>query len=253
MDILGIDIGGSGIKGAIVETATGELTAERYRAETPYPSVPEAVVETVAGIVQHFDWLKRPLGCTFPGVVKEGMTLTAANLDDGWIGLDAAKLISERITSSVFLLNDADAAGMAEIELGAGKGVKGTVIMLTLGTGIGSAIFHQGRLLPNSEFGHMEIRGKEAELRASARVKKEKSLNWEEWCVRLNEFLARMEVLFTPDLFIIGGGVIKKSDSFLHLLRAKARIVPARFQNQAGIIGAALAAEKGLSAGGNCR
>jgi polyphosphate glucokinase len=246
MEVLGIDIGGSGIKGATVETATGELTAERYRVETPNPSNPDAVVEAVAGLVRHFNWDGRPLGCTFPGVVKQGMTLSAANLDKGWVGLDAARLISERTRSPVFLLNDADAAGMAEMELGAGKGVTGTVIMLTLGTGIGSAVFHQGRLLPNTEFGHLEIRGKEAEHRASALVKKERNLTWKEWCIRLNEFLARMEVLFSPDLFIIGGGITKKSDSFLHLLQAKARIVPARFQNQAGIIGAALAVETEL-------
>ena len=244
MEILGIDIGGSGIKGATVDTATGELTAERYRADTPHPSNPDAVVETVAEIVRQFNWEGRPLGCTFPGVVKQGVTLTAANLDNGWIGLDAAKFFSERIKSPVSMLNDADAAGMAEIELGAGKDCAGIVIMLTLGTGIGSAIFHQGRLLPNTEFGHMEIRGKEAEHRASALVRKEKALTWEEWSIRLNEFLARMEVLFTPDLFIIGGGVTKKSDSFLHLLKANAMILPARFQNQAGIIGAALAVGK---------
>lgn len=249
MEILGIDIGGSGIKGAPVKTATGELTAERCRVETPRPASPEAVVEAVAELVNRFNWAGRPLGCAFPGVIKNGKTLTAANLDSGWIGLDAEKLVSERTRSPVVLLNDADAAGSAEIELGAGKGVAGTVILLTLGTGIGSAVFHQGRLLPNTEFGHMEIRGKEAEHRASALVKKEKGLSWKEWSQRLNEFLARMEVLFSPDLFIIGGGITKKTDSFLHLLQAKAAIVPARFQNQAGIVGAALSMQKKLSSG----
>ena len=244
MEIMGIDIGGSGIKGATVDTATGELTAERYRVETPNPSDPDAVVKTLSKLVRHFNWAGHPLGCTFPGVIKQGVTLTAANLDKGWIGLDAAKIISERTESPVLLLNDADAAGIAEIELGAGKGVTGTVIMLTLGTGIGSAVFYQGRLLPNTEFGHLEIRGKEAEHRASALVKKENNLTWKEWCLRLNEFLARMEILFSPDLFIIGGGITKKSDCFLPLLQARAKIVPARFQNQAGIIGAALAVEK---------
>ncbi len=246
MELLGLDIGGSGIKGATVETETGELTAERFRIDTPQPADPSAVVDALAEIVSHFNWTGRPLGCTFPGVVRQGVTLTAANMHGDWIGLDAAKLLSERTKSTVALLNDGDAAGMAEMELGAGKGVEGTVIMLTLGTGIGSAVFYQGRLLPNTEFGHMEIRGKEAEHRASAKVRKERGLSWQEWSLRLNEFLARMELLFTPDLFIIGGGVISKADKFLHLLQANAKIVPARFQNQAGIIGAALAVQKSL-------
>ncbi len=247
MEILGIDIGGSGIKGATVETTTGELTAERHRIDTPQPSNPDAIIEIVAGIARHFNWTGRPIGCTFPGVIKQGITLTAANLDKGWVGIDAANRISGSVKSPIVLLNDADAAGMAETELGAGKGVSGTVIMLTLGTGIGSAVFYNGCLLPNTEFGHLEIRGREAEQRASALVKNEKNLTWKEWCIRLNEFLERMELLFSPDLFIIGGGVTKKADSFIHLLKARATIVPARFQNQAGIIGAALVAEKKLS------
>jgi len=244
MEILGIDIGGSGIKGAPVDTTTGRLVAERYRIETPQPSNPSAVIEVIAEIVEHFGWEKRPLGCTFPGVIKQGVTLTAANVDKGWIGVNAAQRILQRTHCPTLLLNDADAAGIAEIELGAGKGVMGTVIMLTLGTGIGSAIFTQGHLLPNTEFGHMEIRGKEAEHRAAARIRKEKELTWEEWSKRLDEFLARMEGLFSPDLFIIGGGVSKKSNDFIHLLHTQAEIVTAHFHNQAGIIGAALAQTK---------
>ena len=247
MEVLGIDIGGSGIKAATVDTATGKLTSDRFRADTPSPSDPDSVVRVLQSIIKDFNWEGRPAGCTFPGVVKHGVILTAANLDKRWVGLDAASLISEHTDTEVLMLNDADAAGIAEMQLGAGKDENGTVIMLTLGTGIGSSIFYQGRLLPNAEFGHMEIRGKEAEQRASAKVRKEKKLSWEDWCGRLNEFLARMDLLFSPELFIIGGGVIKRADIFLHLLKARARIVPAHFQNQAGIIGAALAVERKIS------
>ena len=247
MEILGIDIGGSGIKGAPVDTMTGQLTAERHRIETPQLSTPHAVIEVIAQLVRHFEWEKRPLGCTYPGVIKQGVTLTAANVDKGWIGVNAAQRIFQRTECHTLLLNDADAAGIAEMELGAGRGVTGTVIMLTLGTGIGSAIFTQGCLLPNTEFGHMEIRGKEAEHRAAARIRKEKDLSWEEWCERLNEFLGRMEALFSPDLFIIGGGVSKKFRNFNHLLHTQAKVVPAQFHNDAGIIGAALAQAKLLA------
>lgn len=247
MEILGIDIGGSGIKGAPVDTKTGQLLAERHRIETPQPSSPGAVIEVIAELVNHFDWGKRPLGCTYPGVIKKGVTLTAANVDKGWIGLNAAQRILQRTHCKTLLLNDADAAGIAEMELGAGRGVMGTVIMLTLGTGIGSAIFTQGCLLPNTEFGHMEIRGKEAEHRAAARIRKEKELSWEEWSERLNEFLGRMDALFSPDLFIIGGGVSKKYHNFSYLLQTQAKIIPAQFHNEAGIIGAALAQAKFLT------
>lgn len=242
MEILGIDIGGSGIKGATVNTETGELTADRYRLDTPQPATPDAVADALLGIIRHFGWSDRPIGCTYPGVVKNGMTLTAANVDKGWIGLNAAEFLSERTGAPVFLLNDADAAGIAEMRFGAGKGKNGTVIMLTLGTGIGSAVFHQGVLLPNTEFGHLEIRGKAAEQRASARVKKEKNMSWEEWCARLSELVFRMERLLTPDLFILGGGITKKADSFLHMIKSNTPLLPARFQNQSGIIGAAIAA-----------
>lgn len=244
MEILGIDIGGSGIKGAPVNITTGELTEERYRIETPQPSHPTAVIEVITEIVDHFHWEKRPMGCTYPGVVKRGVTLTAANVDKAWIGFNAAQQILLRTQCPTLLLNDADAAGIAEMTLGAGRGVLGTVIVLTLGTGIGSAIFTQGRLVPNTEFGHLEIRGKEAEHRAAARIKKEKDLSWQEWSERLNEFLARMEGLFSPDLLILGGGVSRKSSNFIELLKTQAKIVPAHFHNRAGIIGAALAQAK---------
>ncbi len=242
MEILGIDIGGSGIKGAKVDVEKGVLLTERKRLDTPQPSVPEAVGETVAEIVRHFDW-RGPIGCTFPAVVKAGITLTAANVDSAWINFNGQKLFEEKTNCPVLLLNDADAAGIAEMEFGAGKGEPGVVIVLTFGTGIGSAIFVDDRLVPNTEFGHMEVRGKDAEHRASDRIRTEKDLSWEKWAERVNEFLGRMELLFSPDLFIIGGGVSKKYDKFLPLLQTKARIVPAQMLNEAGIIGAAMAAK----------
>ncbi len=246
MEILGVDIGGSGIKGALVNIETGELMTERHRIPTPQPSKPEAVAEVVAQIAQHFNW-QGPIGCTFPAVIKNGKVYTAANVDSSWIGVNGEALFGTITACPVSLLNDADAAGIAEMKFGAGKGRDGVVIIHTFGTGIGSAIFVDGQLVPNTEFGHMEIRGKEAEHRASARNREEECLKWKAWAYRVNEFLTRMEALFWPDLFIIGGGVSKKHDKFLHLLETRAEIVPAQMQNMAGIIGAALAAGQHLS------
>jgi polyphosphate glucokinase len=240
--ILGIDIGGSGIKGAPVNVATGEMLTERHRIPTPQPSKPNAVAEVVAEIVKHFDW-SGPIGCTFPAVVKEGVVYSAANVDKSWIGTDGQGLIAEATDCPVILLNDADAAGIAEMEFGAGKGQMGVVFIITLGTGIGSAIFNKGILLPNTELGHLEVRGKDAEHRASDRVRKEKDLDWEEWAERLNEYFGRLEYLFSPDLFIVGGGVSAKSEKFLPLLKTRAEIIPAQLLNDAGIVGAALAAK----------
>jgi polyphosphate glucokinase len=242
MKILGVDIGGSGIKGAPVDVIKGVLTAERQRFATPQPSVPEAVGQVVAELVQNFSW-QGPIGCTFPAVVKAGVTYTAANVDSAWIGFNGQKLLAEKTGCSVLLLNDADAAGIAEMEFGAGRGHSGVVMMLTFGTGIGSAIFVNGVLVPNTELGHIEIRGKDAEDRASDRIRTEKDLSWEKWADRVNEYLGRMEQLFSPDLFIIGGGVSKKHTLFLPLLQTKAEVVPAQLLNEAGIIGAALAAK----------
>lgn len=242
MEILGIDIGGSGIKGAPVDVEKGVLLAERQRLDTPQPSVPEAVGDTVAEIARRFSW-QGPMGCTFPAVIKHGVAYSAANVDNSWIGFNGQELFEQKTGCPVLLLNDADAAGMAEMEFGAGKGQPGVVIVLTFGTGIGSAIFVDGRLVPNTEFGHMEVRGKDAEHRASDRVRTEKDLSWEKWASRVNEFLGRMELLFSPDLFIIGGGVSKKYEKFLPLLQTQANIVPAQMLNEAGIIGAALAAK----------
>lgn len=241
MNILGIDIGGSGIKGAPVDIKTAELIAERHRIATPEFSTPDAIAEVIQELVQHFDW-NGPIGCAFPAVIKQGVIKTAANIDNSWIGVNGEKLIHAKTGCETLLLNDADAAGIAEIEFGAGKGNKGVVIMHTFGTGIGSAIFVNGKLVPNTEFGRLEIRCKEAEQRASARNRTDEGLKWKAWTWRVNEFLARMEALFWPDLFIIGGGVSRKHDQFLHLLKARADIVPAQMLNQAGIIGAAVAA-----------
>ena len=241
MEILGVDIGGSGIKGAPVDVTKGILVAERYRIPTPQPSKPEAVAEVMAQIIKHFKW-KGPIGCTFPAVIKDGVTYTAANVDKSWIGTNGQKLLQKRTGCPVLLLNDADAAGIAEMQFGAGKGHKGVIIVLTFGTGIGSAIFVNGQLVPNTEFGHMEIRGKDAEDRSSDRIRKEKDLGWKQWAAQVDEFLGRMEALFSPDLFIVGGGVSKKHEKFIPLLHTQAEVVPAQMRNEAGIIGAARAA-----------
>lgn len=241
MQILGIDIGGSGIKGAPVDIDTGTLVLERHRIPTPDPSTPDAVADVVAQIAKHFEW-DGPIGCTFPAIIKHGVAYSAANVDKGWIGTDGEALFRERTKLPCALVNDADAAGMAEMQFGAGRGENGVVMMLTLGTGIGSALFMDGVLVPNTELGHLEIRGKDAEHRASAKVKEDKDLSWKEWAERLQEVIAKIEFLFSPDLFIIGGGVSKKHDKFLPLLKTRARIVPAQLFNDAGIVGAALAA-----------
>jgi len=241
MEILGVDIGGSGIKGAPVDIRKGVLVEKRHRIPTPQPSTPEAVTDVVAEIAQHFNW-QGPIGCTFPAVIKKGVAYSAANVDESWIGTNGEKLIKKKCGCPVLLINDADAAGIAEMEFGAGKGHTGVVIVLTFGTGIGSAVFTNGHLVPNTEFGHMEVRGKDAEDRAADRIRKDEDLSWEKWAERINEFLGRMEIVFSPDLFIIGGGVSKKHDKYLHLLATQAEIVPARMRNEAGIIGAAMAA-----------
>lgn len=242
MEILGIDIGGSGIKGAPVDIKKGEMTAKRYRIPTPQPAKPQPVGDVVAQIAQHFNW-QGPIGCTFPAIVKNGVTYSAANVDNDWIGTNGAALISQKTGCPVLLINDADAAGIAEMNFGAGKNHRGTVIMLTFGTGIGSAIFVDGTLVPNTEFGHMDIRGKDAEDRASDRIRKKEDLSWKKWAKRVNEFLEHMEALFSPDLFIIGGGVSKKHEKYLHRLKIETKVVPAQLRNHAGIIGAAMAAK----------
>jgi polyphosphate glucokinase len=241
MEIMGVDIGGSGIKGAPVDIEQGRLATKRHRIPTPQPSTPQAVAKVVADIARHFEW-QGPIGCTFPAVIKRGVAYSAANVDNAWIGTNGEALLTQETGCPVVLINDADAAGIAEMEFGAGQGQRGVVIVLTFGTGIGSAVFANGQLVPNTEFGHMEIRGRDAEDRAADRVRKAKDLSWEKWAGRVNEFLEHMEIVFSPDLFIIGGGVSKKHKKYLRLLHAQADIRPAEMLNQAGIIGAAMAA-----------
>lgn len=239
--ILGIDIGGTGIKGAPVDVATGELVEERFRVETPRPAKVSRVVAAVGEVAKRFGEPDR-VGITFPGVVLSGVPQTAANLDKSWIDAPAAKLFSEVIGHPATVLNDADAAGIAEMTFGAGKGQQGVTIVLTFGTGIGSALFLDGKLVPNTELGHLELRGEDAELRASDHVREADGLDWPKWARRVEKYLAHVEGLFTPDLFIIGGGVSKKADKFLPLIKIKTPVVPATLQNNAGIVGAALAA-----------
>jgi polyphosphate glucokinase len=243
MEILGIDIGGSGIKGAPVDVSNGVLTAERFRIPTPDPSTPEAVGEVVAEIVKHFDW-KKPVGCTFPAIVQHGVTHSAANVDRGWMHFDAEPFLRQKVGCPLRLVNDADAAGLAEGAFGAAKDVPGVVVVLTFGTGIGSALLVDGKLVPNLELGHLEIRGKDAEKRASDLIRAQKDLSWSKWANRVNEFLARLELYFSPDLFVIGGGVSKNYAKFGGYLQAeRAKIAPAQLLNEAGIVGAAMAAK----------
>ncbi len=241
MKMLGIDIGGSGIKGAIVDTVAGDFLTDRLRIPTPQPSKPKPVANVVKQIVGHFNW-QDAIGCTFPAVVQHGVTLTAANVHDDWIGTDAKSLLEKRTGNPVIVLNDADAAGIAEMKFGAGRGRSGLVIILTLGTGIGSAVFIHGQLVPNTEFGHLEIRGRKAEHRSSDRIRQLKGYTWKKWGKQLSEYLQYMEFLFTPDLFIIGGGVSKQHEKFFPHIRCQTEIVPAQLRNRAGIVGAAMAA-----------
>lgn len=240
MTILGIDIGGTGIKGAPVNVETGELLAERFRIPTPHPALPNAVADVVGEIAKHFEY-SGPAGVTFPAIVKKGVVYSAANVDESWIGTDAAELFRSHLGHPATVINDADAAGVAEMKFGAGRGRKGVVILLTFGTGIGSAIFLDGKLLPNTEFGHLEIRGKDAEKRASEKVREDKDLSWKEWAERVSEYLGHLEKLFSPDLYIVGGGVSNKADKFLPFLTAKTEVLieAAQMRNEAGIIGAA--------------
>ena len=242
MQAFGIDIGGTGIKGAPVDLATGKLLADRKKIATPHPATPEAVTEVVRELAQSFGWTG-VTGATFPGVVIGGTIRSAANVDKSWIGADAAALFAKAIGSEVAVLNDADAAGIAEMTFGAGVGVKGSVLMLTFGTGVGSALFTDGVLVRNTEFGHIEIRGKDAEKRASENAKVTRGWGWKDWTDRVSEYLQHIEALLSPDLIIVGGGISKECDKWLPLLAGvQAKIVPATLQNDAGIVGAAMAA-----------
>lgn len=248
MQALGIDIGGTGIKGAPVDLATGKLLADRKKIATPHPSTPDAVTEVVREVAESFGWTG-VTGATFPGVVIGGTIRSAANVDMAWIGTDAATLFRKAIGTDVAVLNDADAAGIAEMTFGAGVGVKGSVLMLTFGTGVGSALFTNGVLVRNTEFGHIEIRGKDAEKRASEHAKLEHEWGWKDWTERVSEYLQRIEALLSPDLIIVGGGISKESDKWVPMLTGiQAKIVPAALQNDAGIVGAAMAASGAATA-----
>ncbi|MVA75233.1 ROK family protein [Auraticoccus sp. F435] len=245
--VLGIDIGGSGIKGAPVDLASGEFRRKRLRIDTPDQSTPDKVAEVVAQIVDHFaeDIGDGPIGITIPAVVTHGRTRSAANIDRSWIDCEAEKLFEERLGRDIYLVNDADAAGVAEVHYGAAKDHPGLVLLTTLGTGIGTAIIHRGLLVPNSELGHIEVDGHDAETQASSGVKDRLGLSYEEWVPRLQRYYETVEALLWPDLIVVGGGVSKDSDLFLPQLRLKTPIVPAALRNKAGIIGAAwLAAER---------
>jgi polyphosphate glucokinase len=244
MKILGIDIGGSGIKGAPVDTDSGELLADRYRLPTPSSAKPDPMAATVAEIVQHFKW-QGPAGCGFPAVVKEGTVHTAANVSKQWIGVDANQLIQKATHCPATVINDADAAGLAEMRFGAGRDQHGVVLVVTLGTGIGTALFSSDQLVPNLELGHLEIRGVDAEELASDAARKRQDMSWEKWAKRVDLYLTTLERLLWPDLIIIGGGVSKKYEKFLPLLTLRAKVVPAEMRNEAGIVGAALGAIQG--------
>jgi polyphosphate glucokinase len=240
MNVFGIDVGGSGIKGAPVSLATGELLAERVRVKTPQPSTPEAIVATAVEVVRQSGW-DGPVGCGFPAVVKDGVVRTAANIDKAAIGFDLRRRLEEELGGPVGVINDADAAGLAEIRWGAGREEEGVVLMLTLGTGIGTSLFIGGRLVPNTEFGHIEVRGQDAEYHASDTARKRDDLSWKEYAGRLDEYLHRIEDLLWPDLIVIGGGISKKSEKYFPRLTIRTRIVTAEMHNNAGIAGAALA------------
>jgi polyphosphate glucokinase len=244
--LLGIDIGGTGIKGARVDTRRGEVVGGHYRVLTPKLATPDAVVDSVARVV---DQLRTdgPIGITFPGIVRHGVVGSAAHVDASWIGKNPAELLEARLGRTVVVLNDADAAGLAEVTFGAGVGRRGVVVMVLFGTGIGSALFLDGRLVPNTELGHIIVAGKDGERLAAASVKTRQTLTWKRWSKRVNAYLARLESLVSPDTIIIGGGISKDHEKFIPRLRSSAEIVPAALLNEAGIVGAAVAARDATS------
>ena len=237
--VLGIDVGGSGIKAAVVDVVKGEIIGERLRIETPVDGKPEGMFDCIKKLTEAYKW-KGKIGCGFPAAIRNGIVCTAANIDSSWIGLDINKMLSASTGCPSFAVNDADAAGYAEIAFGAGKDIKGAVLMITVGTGIGTALFHAGHLFPNTELGHIEIRGKEAEKRASDAIRKEKDMTLKKWAGKFDEYLTKMSLLFWPEIIILGGGISKKFDRYSHFFTVKTKVVPAKFENDAGIIGAAV-------------
>lgn len=246
MEYLGIDIGGSIIKGAIVDVASGKLISERLRITTPEAATPQAIATKVAELVQQLNWTGK-IGCGFPAVISSGVAKTAANIDNSWIGIDVAALLSEATSCQCHVVNDADAAGLAEMRFGNGKDRSGTVLVVTLGTGIGSALFYNGNLYPNTELGHMRLKSGVAERYASAAVRDTESLSWKAWAKRLNKFFSQAERVFSPELIIVGGGVSRKHEKFFHYLDIQAELLPAELRNRAGLIGAAYQAAEQLS------
>jgi polyphosphate glucokinase len=243
----GIDVGGSGVKGGIVDLDTGALIGERIKLPTPQPATPQAVADTVAAVTKEFGWTG-PLGVTYPGVVTNGVVQTAANVDKAWIGTNVVEIISGALDGqTVTVLNDADAAGLAEERFGAGKDNTGVIVLLTFGTGIGSAVIHNGILLPNTEFGHLEVGGKEAEHRAASSVKDRKGWSYERWTEEVTRVLIAIENAIWPDLFIAGGGISRKADKWIPLLKNRTPVVGAALQNTAGIVGAAMAAAQDVT------
>jgi polyphosphate glucokinase len=240
--LIGIDVGGSSIKAGLVDVDAGRLVGDLISAPTPQPSTPQAMLSVFQELAARLPGSQGPVGIAMPSVVKHGKVRTAANIDRSWIGVDGPALVGTSLGQPALFLNDADAAGVAEVKWGAGRGVRGTVIMLTFGTGIGTALFADGKLLPNSELGHMEVRGIEAEKWTSAHVRTAQKLDWPAWIERVNVYLAQMHALFWPDLFVLGGAVSERFNEFSPLLHSEAQIRPAHFAGQAGVIGAALAA-----------
>ncbi len=241
----GIDFGGTGIKGAPVDLDAGDFAAERVRIRTPEQSTPQNVRAVFVDLLAQFPSCTGAVGVTVPGVVRHGVVRSAANIDTSWIGTDADALLTEATGREVHVVNDADAAGLAEVRYGAAKGRSGLVIVTTLGTGIGSALVHDGVLVPNAELGHLEIDGHDAESRAANSAREREDLSWEQWAERLTRYYRTLEMLFSPELFVVGGGVSKNSDEFLPLLDLDTEIVPARLRNKAGVVGAALYASEG--------
>lgn len=242
---IGIDIGGTGIKGALVDTKNGVLLSERLRYETPQGGTPKAIAKTLKDLISQLPGSAGlPVGICFPAVVQHGVTLSAANVSKDWIGLDADAMFEKELGREVHVLNDADAAGIAEVRFGAARGHKGLVIVTTLGTGIGTALMFNGKLVPNAELGHLQIDGVDYESKAAFSAKERENLSWAEWAKRLQKYFSHLEALLTPDLFIVGGGVSKEHESYLPLLKLKTHIIPAENRNSAGILGAAHWAKK---------
>ncbi len=241
MEVLGIDIGGTGIKAALVDIKTGELVTERFRVPTPKPATPEAVIDTVAEVIKHFDW-KGFVGCGFPAAIKRETVMTASNIDKSWIGLNAGKKISKKIGCKTHLINDVDAAGVAEMHYGAGKNAKGTTVVVAIGTGIGTALFTDEHILVNSELGHIELNGIAAEKYVSKAIRKKTDMSWDEYGKRLNKYFHKLEFYLWPDLFIMGGGASKNFEKYAKEFDFKTKMVTAKMHNNAGIIGAAYSA-----------